>query len=147
MASRIEVCYDPRVEEALTEIVALLNGDYQMSKRIMALLLLQGDAEILEIVEEREAERWGEIQGIIDQTRALYSHSMNYVVAMTRRREAKRIVREVTTYPEEEFLSGRERLSRLMMNPLTGLPILALVLYVMYQFVGNFGAQILVNYL
>ena len=124
---RIEVRYDPRVEEALKGIGALLQGDYQMSKRIMGLLLLQGDSEILKIVKEREADRWGEIRGIIDQTGALYNHSMNYVVAMTRRREAKRIVREVTTYPDEEFLSGRERLSRLMMNPVTGLPILAVV--------------------
>jgi ferrous iron transport protein B len=147
MSTRIEVSYDPRVEGALTEIGALLHGDYQMSKRIIALLLLQGDTEILDIVKTWEAERWDEIREIIDQTGALYSHSMNYVVAMTRRQEAKRIVRDVITYPDEEFLSGRERLSRLMMNPVTGLPILAMVLYVMYQFVGNFGAQILVDYL
>ncbi len=145
--SRIEVKYDPRVEEALAEIGALLHGDYQISKRIIALLLLQEDEELLGLVKTREADRWGEIRGIIDQTGALYSHSMNYVVAMARRREAKRIVREVTTYPDEEVVSGRERLSRLMMNPVTGLPILAVVLYVMYQFVGNFGAQILVDYL
>ncbi|MEE8354613.1 MAG: ferrous iron transporter B, partial [Candidatus Bathyarchaeia archaeon] len=145
--SRIEVKYDPRVEEALAEIGALLHGDYRISKRIIALLLIQEDEEILGLVKTREADRWGEIRGIIDQTRALYSHSMNYVVAMARRREAKRIVREVTTYPDEEVVSGRERLSRLMMNPVTGLPILAVVLYVMYQFVGNFGAQILVDYL
>jgi ferrous iron transport protein B len=147
MSPRIEVSYDPRVEEAITEIGALLQSDYQISKRIISLLLLQGDTEILENVKERETERWGEIRGIIELTGALYSHSMNYVIAMTRRREAKRIVREVTTYPDEEVISGRERLSRLMMNPLTGIPILALVLYVMYQFVGNFGAQILVDYL
>jgi ferrous iron transport protein B len=147
MSTRIEGNYDPRVEKALTEIGALLHGDYQMSKRIIALLLLQEDTEILDIVETREADQWDEIRGIIDQTGALYSHSMNYVIAMTRRREAKRIVREVTTYPDEEIVSGRERLSRLMMNPVTGLPILAMVLYVMYQFVGNFGAQILVDYL
>jgi ferrous iron transport protein B len=34
-----------------------------------------------------------------------------------------------------------------MMNPLTGLPILVLAIYIIYQFVGNFGAQILVDYL
>jgi len=145
--SRIEVSYDPRVEEALKEISVHLSGDYQMSKRIIALLLLQEDTEILDLVKTREADRWDEIRGIIDQIGALYSHSMNYVIAMRRRREAKRIVREVTAYPDEEVASGRERLSRLMMNPVTGLPILAVVLYVMYQFVGNFGAQILVDYL
>jgi ferrous iron transport protein B len=118
-----------------------------MSKRIIALLLLQGDTEIQDIVKTSEENRWNEINRILVQTRAFYSHSMNYIIAMTRRQEAKRIVREVISYPDEEKLSRQEQLSRLMMNPITGLPILLLVIYIMYQFVGNFGAQILVDYL
>jgi ferrous iron transport protein B len=39
----------------------------------------------------------------------------------------------------------QETLSRAIRRPLTGLPILALVLYVVYLFVGVFGAQTLVN--
>jgi len=39
----------------------------------------------------------------------------------------------------------QERLSRAVREPLTGLPILALVLYVMYLAVGVFGAQTLVG--
>ena len=52
MSSRIKIKYEPRVEEAITEIEALLQADYQMSKRIMGLLLLQGDAEILKFVQQ-----------------------------------------------------------------------------------------------
>jgi ferrous iron transport protein B len=66
--SRIEISYDSRVEEALSEIVGILRGDYQMSKRIIALLLLQGDTEILGIVKTQEADRWEEIRGIIDRS-------------------------------------------------------------------------------
>jgi ferrous iron transport protein B len=40
---------------------------------------------------------------------------------------------------------AQERLGRLVREPLTGLPILALVLYVMYLAVGVFGAQTLVG--
>lgn len=39
----------------------------------------------------------------------------------------------------------QERLGRLVREPLTGLPVLALVLYVMYLAVGVFGAQTLVE--
>ncbi|MCX6552421.1 MAG: ferrous iron transporter B [Acidobacteria bacterium] len=39
----------------------------------------------------------------------------------------------------------QERLSRMVREPATGLPILALVLYVMYLIVGVFGAQTLVG--
>ncbi|MDP6048401.1 MAG: ferrous iron transporter B [Candidatus Bathyarchaeota archaeon] len=147
MSNKIEITYDPRVEKALKEIGSLLHGDYQLSKRIISLLLLQNDTDIKDLVKSQEAERWDAIQDIINQTAALYNHSMNYVIAMTRRVEAKRIVREVTTYPESEVISRREHLSRLMMNPVTGLPIFVFVIYVMYQFVGNFGAQIVVDYL
>ena len=40
----------------------------------------------------------------------------------------------------------QEALSRATRSPLTGLPILALVLYAMYLFVGVFGAQTLVGF-
>ncbi len=39
----------------------------------------------------------------------------------------------------------QERIGRLMREPLTGLPLLAAVLYVVYLFVGVFGAQTLVE--
>lgn len=42
---------------------------------------------------------------------------------------------------------AQERLSRLVRQPLTGLPILAVVLYLMYLAVGVFGAQTLVGLL
>jgi ferrous iron transport protein B len=41
----------------------------------------------------------------------------------------------------------QERLARAVREPLTGLPILALVLYLVYLFVGVFGAQSLVGWL
>jgi len=40
----------------------------------------------------------------------------------------------------------QERLGRAVREPLTGLPILAIVLYLMYLFVGIFGAQTLVGF-
>jgi ferrous iron transport protein B len=52
------------------------------------------------------------------------------------------------TNPTEFKITAKERLSRLMMNPITGIPILGLVLYFgLYQFVGVFGAQTLVDFL
>ncbi len=45
------------------------------------------------------------------------------------------------------FARVQERISRAVREPLTGLPILALVLYLTYLFVGVFGAQTLVGLL
>jgi ferrous iron transport protein B len=51
-------------------------------------------------------------------------------------------VRTVSTL---SLASAQEALSRATRHPLTGLPILAFVLYAMYLFVGVFGAQTLVG--
>ena len=52
-------------------------------------------------------------------------------------------VRHVTTL---SLATMQEALSRATRRPLTGLPILALVLYTLYLFVGVFGAQTLVGF-
>ena len=52
-------------------------------------------------------------------------------------------VRHVSTV---SLATLQEALSRATRRPLTGLPILALVLYVLYLFVGVFGAQTLVGF-
>ena len=52
-------------------------------------------------------------------------------------------VRHVTTL---SLATMQEALSRATRRPLTGLPILALVLYMLYLFVGVFGAQTLVGF-
>ena len=51
-------------------------------------------------------------------------------------------VRHVSTLP---LASLQEALSRATRRPVTGVPILALVLYTLYMFVGVFGAQTLVG--
>lgn len=54
---------------------------------------------------------------------------------------------EVRRISHLSLARAQERVSRAVREPLTGLPILALVLYAMYLFVGVFGAQTLVGLL
>ncbi len=66
---------------------------------------------------------------------------------MKRNEASAEIVRRALTLPATILFNRRERLSRLMMRPLTGIPILLGVLYIgLYQFVGVFGAQIIVDF-
>ncbi|MBS1820030.1 MAG: ferrous iron transporter B [Acidobacteria bacterium] len=53
----------------------------------------------------------------------------------------------VRTVSALSIARAQEALSRATRSPITGIPILALVLYVMYLFVGVFGAQTLVGFL
>jgi ferrous iron transport protein B len=53
----------------------------------------------------------------------------------------------VLKLPEQRVSGLADRLSEAMMNPLTGIPILVLVLLLLYEFVGVLGAQTLVDFL
>jgi ferrous iron transport protein B len=73
---------------------------------------------------------------------------LSYVIALRRQQEAKRILSTVVTSREKPRQGFAEKLSRAMMNPLTGVPILILVLYfALYQFVGVLGAGTLVDFI
>ncbi len=136
------------LESALTKIGDLLKGDYSVSKRTIGLLLLQGDAEIESRVREQEASGYTSIQGIVAETKANYNQPLSYIIALRRQQETKRILSTTVTAREKPDTGFAEKLSRAMMNPVTGIPILLIVLYFgLYQFVGVFGAQTLVDYI
>ncbi len=140
--------YNQPIESALERISKLLSEDYMLSKRALGLLILQDDHEIWELVKSREISNFKRIEKVVEETRQKYSQPINYIVNRKRVLEAKQIAAEAVTNPPEFKTSSKERLSRLMINPLTGIPILFVVLYFgLYQFVGVFGAQTLVDFL
>jgi ferrous iron transport protein B len=140
--------YNQHIESALEKISSLLKGDYMLSKRAVGLLLLQDDHEIWELVKAREGKNFVPIEKVVEETRQKYSQPINYIVNRKRVWEAKQIAANAVTNPPDFKITAKERLSRLMMNPITGIPILALVLYFgLYQFVGVLGAQTLVDFL
>ncbi len=140
--------YDDFLESALAKIAGLLKGNYGISKRIIGLLLLQGDREIERLVREQEALDYQSIQRIVSEARDSYSQPLSYIIALRRQQEVKRILSAAVTSEEKPSHRFAERLSRAMMNPITGVPILLVVLYFgLYQFVGVFGAQTLVDFI
>jgi ferrous iron transport protein B len=140
--------YDEFLESALSRIGSLLRGDYGISKRAIGLLLLQEDPEIEREVKRKEAPHFALIQEIVAEAKANYSQPLSYVIALQRQEEAKRILSLTLRLKEKVDTGFAERLSRAMMNPLTGVPILLVVLYFgLYQFVGAFGAGILVDFI
>ncbi len=140
--------YNKPIESALEMILKLLSEDYILSKRAIGLLILQDDHEIWELVKSRETRNIKRIKKVVEEIRQKYSQPINYVVNRKRVWEAKQIAAKVVTNPPELKTSAKERLSRLMINPITGIPILFIILYFgLYQFVGVFGAQTLVDFL
>lgn len=136
------------VEVALEQIEALLQQDYSLSKRAVSLLLLQGDNEIEAQVRSEETANFDRIKEIVQTTEKHYAQPLDYIIAMNRQHQASEIVQRVIEPTDREKISYRERLSRITMNPITGIPILLLVLYWgLYKLVGEFGAGTLVDFL
>ncbi len=141
------VRYDAPIESALSRIESLLKGDYGVSPRTVAVLLVQGDEEFEGLARSRE-ESYPDIREAVSGLRSMYSQPLSYVIALRRQQQAKGIVSAALTAGAKPRAPFAERLSRVMMDPLTGVPILLAVLYLgLYQFVGVFGAGIAVRFL
>ncbi len=141
------VKYDQVLESAIKRIEEILPGEYALSKRAIALLLLQEDPGITALVNGQMEEECKRLGKIVEETKKSYSQPLNYIITLARQREVNRIVGKVTTSSVEKTMSVHERLSRLMLHPLIGVPILFAALYGLYEFVGVLGAQVLVDFL
>lgn len=136
------------LEISVEKIALLLTADYGLSKRAIALLLLQEDGEIVALVKAKDSAAFNRIKAIIDSTKAHYPDPLAYIIAIRRQEEASRITGEAVEHLIRERLPFREYLSRIMIAPLTGIPILILILYYgIYKFVGEFGAGIVVDFI
>lgn len=137
------------IEQVVTKISNRLTRSYGLSKRITALLLIQGDVKGLAIAKNEEL--WPEIVAAIDQLAAGKKNSLDAFVAAERQVVVDGIIDQVVRYARFErhqFKTLAGWLGKVTREPVTGIPILCLVLYYgLYQFVGKFGAGVLVDYI
>ncbi len=136
------------LDSAVERISDLLEGHYGLSRRAIALLLLQEDAQIHGIVKERDGQTYDQIVQTIAAARREFCDPLDYVIAMCRQQQVNEILQGVVQPGGPARRSFAESLSRLTMHPVTGTVILLLVLDLgLYKFVGQFGAGTLVHFL
>lgn len=136
------------LEISLEKIEGLLKEDYGISGRSMGLLLLQGDEEITALVKSREPENYKLIVEIINHTKEHCHEPLSYIISQRRQEEASSIVSRAIEHSPKTGLPFKEKLSRIMINPITGIPILLVILYYgIYKFVGEFGAGTVVDFI
>ena len=141
-----QIFYPSPIETAISRIESLLADRWQdnISRRSIALLLLQQDSEMRSQLEEEPY--FPEIARIVKETQAHFSESLALVIAQSRHRLAMAIEEGVIVHLRQQETFEYEWLHRLTVNPLTGIPILLLILYFgVYQFVGVFGGGTLVD--
>jgi ferrous iron transport protein B len=126
----------------------LLDTDYGLSHYTIAALLLNEDEDILAVVHDQETEKFPLISRELAAAQKSQAQPAGYFFWQERQRLADKIVDRVSTAPIHRPVETAQVLSRLMMRPLTGIPILIAILYVgIYLFVGRLGGGVLVDLL
>jgi ferrous iron transport protein B len=140
--------YSRRLEADIDSVASLIKGDYPLAKKSLALLLLQRDEEVTELVAQREGDGFRAIAATVKEKTFERRESFHLDLSMERKGIVKGLLNGVFNLPDQRVVTLGERLSRLSVRPLTGVPLLLVVLYFgLYKFVGDFGAGTLVDFL
>ncbi|HEC98520.1 MAG TPA: ferrous iron transport protein B [Nitrospirae bacterium] len=142
----IKIVYDSLIEEYIEKITALL-PESGGSERAIALMILAGDESLRNWLKLKFSDEViEEVESLRDECQTHYPKPLGLIIHETRYRYVKSITAEVLT----KVQASRGRLGlfleRVSMDPLWGLPVFLIILYLLYQFVGVFGAGTLVDF-
>lgn len=146
--SGIAVRYDEAIEGGVRDITALL-PEANISRRALALMVLAGDESLTGWLHANLQDQViAEINKILQGVQSKFHNSLNHVINSMRLKKADEILSRVMSRNEAGKQSTlAHHLGRWSMHPVYGFPVLIAVLYLVYQFVGVFGAGTAVNFL
>lgn len=145
---RTTFVYATDLEKDIRRVSSLMTGEYILDKKALALLLLQRDEEIIERLRSREKENFPQVEAAANEVVFERRVDLHLRISLERKRVCKGLLAGVVKVDAGQKPLLAERLSTLTMNPLTGIPLLLVVLYFgLYKFVGGFGAGTVVDFL
>ncbi|MBI5555401.1 MAG: ferrous iron transport protein B [Elusimicrobia bacterium] len=141
--SKKNITYSREIEAAFGEIQRLLPKETRYPHWI-ALMLLTEDAEVYNVLPRDLVPR-------LQKTAAGVKARFNQPVEISILEEIHRQVAEIITacFHRDALKprTVRERIGALALKPLTGIPVMLLVIWIMYEFVGRFAAGTAVDFL
>ncbi len=145
--SSFVVQFPPAIEDAIAEMEPALPQTH-VSRRSLAIMLLAGDTTLRPWLRERIGEAAMQaLEAVRRTTETRLREPLAGLLHRHRMAAIDALVREVETRPPRRVGSFLETLGTWSMHPLWGVPVLLAVLWGMYQFVGVFGAGMLVDIL
>ncbi len=142
-----DLVYPKAIEEGVSRITSAL-PETSISKRSLALMLLSGDESLAGwLYRNLPEEEIFRIENIRHEVQAWFRDPIGYLINQARLRRVDEILSLVQTSPDAMHKTFATSLGNLAIHPFWGIPILLLVLYLTYQVVGVFGAQISVDFL
>lgn len=141
------ITYPETIEDGVSRITSTL-PEPPISKRSLALMLLSGDESLAEWLHQNlSEEKISGIEKIRHEVQTRFRDPIGYLINQARLRKVDEILSRVRTSPEETPKTFSTSLGNLVIHPFWGIPILLFILFLTYQFVGVFGAQISVDFL
>lgn len=142
-----QIRYSKLIEDGVNELERLL-PEAHLSKRSLALMILGGDESLTPWLQQNLDKRQiAKIEAIRQSIQAKSSLSLSYLISKERLDHAEDILNEVYTSEPPITTSWKAYLGKITMHSVWGVPILLAVLYLIYLFVGKFGAGTVVDFL
>jgi ferrous iron transport protein B len=140
--------YSRLLEHDIALVTEHMSGSYIMSPKSLALLLLQQDEEVTALFKEWDRDGYAALAENVRQITFERRESFHLDLSLERKDIVRKLIKDVLVAPEKRVVTFGERLSTLSVRPLTGIPLLLVVLYFgLYKFVGEFGAGTVVDLL
>ncbi len=142
--STLQVHYPATIESALTALQGLL-PEAHITARSLGLLYLSHDSASESWIKEHASAQTIQSALTLRDGMDASTESAAQLIQRTRDVFVEKIALRALTDRNAGHPSFAVQVGRLSTHPLWGLPILAVVLYAMYWFVGVFGSGVLVN--
>ena len=143
--------YPDQIEKTIDKILPFLPEKIDaLPKRFICLMLLKDDEFFKDRVKSLSSDKtWSSIISIISELKLEFKDPLRYIIGFSLQNLSNRICKECVKEKNKVGLRKvADLLNTMMLNPVTGFPILFLFLYLgLYKFVGRFGAGVLVDFL
>ncbi len=143
----VDIHYGGAIEEGVKRLEGIL-PEGNLTKRSMALMLLAGDGSLKPWLKEHLGiSAINRIESIRQEVQEKFYEPLGYVINQIRLKRAERLISDAISRIETDRNTVTVHLGNWAMHPVWGIPVLFAVLFLMYEFVGVFGAQTLVGLL
>ena len=146
-AALIRVTYDSVIEDSIKQISGFLPETIGKHRSI-SIMVLSDDETILPILEKYiPKEQVDKILTIKKKTAEYFGTPISHIINQARQKIVSEIVSKVETKDDKKPDSVSQIIGKITMHPIWGIPIILIVLWILYQAVGVFGAGTLVDFL
>lgn len=143
----VDIHYGGVIEEGVKKLEGIL-PEGNLTKRSMALMLLAGDRSLKPWLKKYlSVSDINRIETIRQEVQEKFYEPLGYVINQIRLKRAERLIADTISRIEANRNTVTVHLGNWAMHPVWGIPVLFAVLFLMYEFVGVFGAQTLVGFL